>query len=571
MKIMLKTLEIKDYALIDKIYVEFGKGLNIITGETGAGKSILVDAMSLLLGERASTEVVRKGAKKSVVEGIFNVEGNRKVKKILDEKDIEFEPELIVRREISPKGSNRCFVNDTPVPLSVVKDLGELLVDLHGQHEHQSLLRTDTHIEFLDDFGNYTGLLNNYKKLYRELTETEKELTALIRKEGLLKEKKDIYEFQIREIDAVSPHAGEEEKLKEELNILENSERLAELTTEVYTLLYESDNSVHDSIVKVKNTLESLSDVDKIFNESSNEAETVLALINDISSFVRSYKDKIDINAEELEEKRERLGSINMLKKKYGGTVSAVIEYRNKINDEYKLAENFSEKIKKLEAELEHLRKSAGEAALKLSLKRKETGKKVKTEIEKVIQSLGISSPLFEVKIINEAANDDTQNYLAVENKKLKFNPAGIDKVEFYISTNPGEDLKPLVKVASGGEVSRIMLSLKTILAKNDKLPLLIFDEIDTGVSGRIAQKVGSALKELASYHQIISITHLPQIAGLADHHYSVEKLSKNERVFSTIRRLTEEERVNEVARLMSGEEITEINIKGAKQLIGIE
>ena len=414
-------------------------------------------------------------------------------------------------------------------------------------------------------------MLNNYKKLYRELTETEKELTALIRKEGLLKEKKDIYEFQIREIDAVSPHAGEEEKLKEELNILENSERLAELTTEVYTLLYESDNSVHDSIVKVKNTLESLSDVDKIFNESSNEAETVLALINDISSFVRSYKDKIDINAEELEEKRERLGSINMLKKKYGGTVSAVIEYRNKINDEYKLAENFSEKIKKLEAELEHLRKSAGEAALKLSLKRKETGKKVKTEIEKVIQSLGISSPLFEVKIINEAANDDTQNYLDVENKKLKFNPAGIDKVEFYISTNPGEDLKPLVKVASGGEVSRIMLSLKTILAKNDKLPLLIFDEIDTGVSGRIAQKVGSALKELASYHQIISITHLPQIAGLADHHYSVEKLSKNERVFSTIRRLTEEERVNEVARLMSGEEITETNIKGAKQLIGIE
>ncbi len=568
---MLKTLEIKDYALIDHIFVEFGKGLNIITGETGAGKSILVDAMSLLLGERASTEVVRKGAKKSVVEGIFDVEGNNKVKEILEENEIDFEPELIVRREISLKGSNRCFVNDTPTSLSTIKELGNLLVDLHGQHEHQSLLRTETHIEFLDNFGNYNEVINNYKELYKQLTDTTKELNRLIDKEAALKEKKEIYGFQIKEIDSVSPEENEDDKLIEELNILENSEQLAELTNDIYNLLYESDNSVHDSIVKVKNALEKLQTIDKNFSEPANETETVLALINDIASFVRSYGDKIDINPEEVEAKRERLASINMLKKKYGGSIKAVIEHRKIIGREFELAENFGEKINELQSRLEKLRKEAGTVALKLSKKRKETAVKVKKEIEKVIQSLGISSPNFEVRISNEEVQAEGQPFLTVAGRKLKYNYDGIDKVEFYISTNPGEDPKPLAKVASGGEVSRIMLSLKTILAKSDKLPLLIFDEIDTGISGRIAQKVGTALKELAGFHQIIAITHLPQIAGVADHHYTVEKVEKGDRVVSNIRELNEEERINEVARLMSGEEITEASISGAKQLMGIE
>jgi len=243
---MLKSFEVKDYALIEHISVEFGSGLNIITGETGAGKSILIDAMGLLLGERASTEVVRKGANKSVVEGIFNIEENKKVKNLLEESDIEYYPELILRREISLKGSNRCFANDTPVSLSIIKELGNLLVDLHGQHEHQSLLRTETHINYLDEFGDYDDLLIKYRKTYNELVRTEKELNSLKEREEILKEKKEICSFQIKEIDDVSSEEKKKKKLNDELKILENFEKLVELTTEVYKLLYDSENSVQD-------------------------------------------------------------------------------------------------------------------------------------------------------------------------------------------------------------------------------------------------------------------------------------------------------------------------------------
>ncbi len=565
---MLKTLEVKDYALIDQINVEFGKGLNIITGETGAGKSILIDAMGLLLGERASTEVVRKGANKSIVEGIFEVEGNHKVKILLGENEIDDYSELILRREISLKGANRCFVNDTPVSLSFIKEIGNLLVDLHGQHEHQSLLHTETHIDYLDEFGNYDDLLSKYKNRYDELIKTEREIETLREREAILIEKKEIYAFQINEIDNVSPEKGEEEKLNDELKILENSEKLAELSSEVYQILYEADNPVHDSIVRVKNNLNILAEIDKSFTESSNEAETVLALINDISSFIRSYESKIDLKPEHIEEVRERLGSIHMLKKKYGGTVQSVLEHRKKIGEEFELAENYSERITDLNDKLNSIRIEAGKLAKGISEKRKTESKKVRISVEDSLKELGISHPNFQTKILNELAVDN--NFITVNGKSFKCSARGIDKVEFFISTNQGEDPKPLAKVASGGEISRIMLSLKSTLAKNDKLPLLIFDEIDVGVSGRIAQKVGNVLKALAEYHQIIAITHLPQIAGLADHHYEVKKTDDKNRTSSSIEKLTDEGRVREVAKLMSGEKVTNASIKGAQELTGI-
>lgn len=565
---MLKTLEVKDYALINQINVEFGKGLNIITGETGAGKSILIDAMGLLLGERASTEVVRKGANKSIVEGIFDVEGNNKVKILLGENEIDDYPELILRREISLKGANRCFVNDTPVSLSFIKEIGNLLVDLHGQHEHQSLLHTETHIDYLDEFGNYDDLLSKYKNKYDELIKTEREIETLREREAILIEKKEIYAFQINEIDNVSPEKGEEEKLNDELKILENSEKLAELSSEVYQTLYEADKPVHDSIVKVKNDLSTLAEIDKSFIESLNEAETVLALINDISSFIRSYESKIDLKPEYIEEVRERLGSIHMLKKKYGGTVQSVLEHRKKIGKEFELAENFSERITDLNKKLNSFRVEAGKLAKGISEKRKTESKKVRKSIEDSLKELGISHPNFQTKILNELAVDN--NFITVNGKSFRCSAKGIDKVEFYISTNQGEDPKPLAKVASGGEISRIMLSLKSTLAKNYKLPLLIFDEIDVGVSGRIAQKVGNVLKALAEYHQIIAITHLPQIAGLADHHYEVKKTDDKNRTSSSIEKLTDEGRVREVAKLMSGEKVTKASIKGAQELTGI-
>ena len=564
---MLNSFEVKDYALIEHISVEFGNGLNIITGETGAGKSILIDAMSLLLGERASTEVVRKGAQKSFVEGIFNVKGNKKVKSLLEENDVDFNDEMIIRREISLKGTNRCFVNDTPVNLNLVKEVGNLLVDLHGQHEHQSLLRTETHIDYLDEFGSYQEDLQQYKKLYSELLTKENELKEFREKENSIKEKKDFYSFQIKEIDNISPQADEEEKLIEELRILENSEKLAGLTSEIYQLLYESDNSVQDALSKVRNHLQKLSEIDKTFSESLNQSDSALAQIEDISNLVRSYNSKLNLDPEEVEAKRERLGAINLLKKKFGGSVKSILEHRKKIGEEYELAENFAGKINKLSNHIFELRKSAGILAKKISQQRSQSAKLVKKGIEGTLKELGIPHPEFKTEVKN--VDTEKNNGVVVDGKYIEASSKGIDKVEFLVSTNPGEDLKPLAKVASGGEVSRIMLALKSTLAKNDRLPLLIFDEIDVGVSGRIAQKVGNTLKNLASFHQIISITHLPQIASLADHHYSIEKIAQNERIISSIKKLPASERITEVAKLLSGEKITEASLKSARELIG--
>ncbi len=567
---MLKSLLVKDYALIEHINVEFGRGLNIITGETGAGKSILIDAMGLLLGERASTDVVRKGAQKSVVEGIFEVDGNKKVKKILEENEIDFLPDLILRREISLKGNNRCFLNDTPVTLNLIKDVGDMLVDLHGQHEHQSLLRTETHIQFLDEFGSTEELLKNYRKSYDELSKIVRNLKELKEKEKTLKEKKDIYSFQIKEIDSVSPEEGEEEKINEELKILENSEKLSVLTSTIYDLLYESENSVNDLLGKINNEIEQLLEIDKSFSEVSSETQSAITLVNDISEFIRNYKSKIDIDPDHLEKQRERLGAINLLKKKYGGTIKSLLEYRRKIGEESELAENYSENISKLESEIKKLRETCGDDADKLSKKRKEISKKVQREVQDALSNLGIENSVFNIEIRQQTAGKNEDDFIIVSNKPYKYNSDGIDEVEFFISTNIGEDPKPLVKVASGGEVSRIMLALKSVLAKSDKLPLLIFDEIDTGVSGRIAQKVGQALKNLASLHQIISITHLPQIASLADQHFAVEKTMNDERAVSSIKKLTKDERIKEIAKLMSGEKITDASLKGAKELMGI-
>ena len=566
---MLNSLLIKDYALIENIEVQFGKGLNIITGETGAGKSILIDAMSLLLGDRASTEVVRKGSEKSVVEGIFDISGNKKVLNLLHENEIEADSELIIRREVSLKGTNRCFLNDTPVNLNLIKDVGNLLVDLHGQHEHQSLLRTETHIEMLDDFANLETLLIDYRKSYSNLLQLQRELKELSQKESILKEKQDLYGFQINEIDALSPQQGEEEKLSSELKIMENSEKLLSLTNDIYDSVYENKDSIQDKLGDIRNKLSELSKIDKQFDERLSDCESALSLLNEISLFVRSYKDRIDIDPGRLEEIRERLGALNLLKKKYGGSINSVIEHRNKIGMEFELAENFTRKISELVNQIILTRKETGLLAKELSLERKSAAKKVKKEIEDNLKYLGITDPVFQVKIENEKC--DTDNFIFVDDKKYKFNDHGYDNVEFFISTNAGEDPKPLVKVASGGEISRIMLALKSILAKSDKLPVLIFDEIDTGVSGRIAQKVGLALKSLAGFHQIIAITHLPQIAGLSDNHYAVEKKKAGDRVVSSIRVLNVEEKVNEIAKLMSGENVTEAALNGAKELMGLQ
>ncbi len=565
---MLLSLKIKDFALIEDIYVKFSKGLNIITGETGAGKSILVGAMGLLLGDRALISNIRKGAKKSIVEGIFDVVENRKIQNLLKENDLDNEPEMILRREVSLKGSNRCFVNDTPVNLNLLRQVGNLLVDLHGQHEHQSLLRNETHIETLDNIGDYGDELLKFREEFFLLKKLKAEINKLIEKQKLLIEKQDLYQFQIKEIDTVSPQIDEEEKILNELKILENSEKLISYTNEIYSRIYDADDSIANKLGKLITLLNDLTTIDSVFEEKVSESETSLTILNDIADFVRKYRDNIDLEPEHLNEIRERIASLNMLKKKFGGSLGNILTYREKIKKELELMENYSERINQLNAKLKKIQNQAGILANKISEKRKKAAIKIEREIIETLKYLGINDAQFSVNFNKEFAEDNSENSIKYENRFYKADNNGFDNVEFFISTNLGEDVKQLKKVASGGEISRIMLALKTILAKNDKLPLLIFDEIDTGISGRIAQKVGNSLKSLAAYHQLIVITHLPQIASLADHHFVVEKRKIENRIVSVIRELNSQEKILEVAKLLSGEKVTEVSINSAKELM---
>ena len=574
---MLKTLNIKNYALIDSAEIEFDSGLNIITGETGAGKTILIDALNLVLGDRASTEIIRKGAEKAVVEAVFGIIANKKVRAFLDQHELEGTEDVILRREISSKGQTRCFVNDTPVSVAQLKEIGNHLVDLHGQHEHQSLLRKETHIDLLDDFGGLEGLVVEYSKSYDALNQFFHDYDTLRQKERLLKERRDLYEFQIKEIDAVNPQPGEESTLEAELRILENSEKLFAMTTQLYQILYEGEGAVFDQLVKARNQLEDLAGIDKLFEEAKGECNSAVAIVDELTKLIQSYNAKIEFNPERLEQIRERLGQLSLLKKKYGGSIDSIIAQREQLQKEFAIAENFEGTLRTLEAEIEQERRRCSAAAQRLSTKRHELTASIGKAVVAELAKLGIQNARFDIAVENlaiektKANQDGNRAFVKLGKDFYEATPQGIDFVEFHLSTNVGEDLKPLVKVASGGEVSRIMLALKSILAKSDRLPSLVFDEIDVGISGRIAQAVGKSLKNLSQFHQIVAITHLPQIASLADTHFVVEKTESHGRTTSQLRKLTDEECIKEVAKLMSGEEITEAGLEGARELMGLK
>jgi len=563
---MLTFLLIKDYALIKSLEINFGSGLNIITGETGAGKSIIIDAMNLLLGERASVELIRKGADKSIIEGAFDISGNKKVKSLLLANNLELHQTLTVRRELYQKGNNRCFVNDSMVPLSLLKEFGNILVDLHGQHEHQSLLRSDTHIDYLDEFCNNEKLLEEYFNQYKLLQRKIEELNSLHKNMENIRLRKDFVSFQINEISAVNPQPNEDEQITKELSLLESSEKRLELAAQLADLLYDAEDSARDKLSKAKLISEELSGIDSALKVIAEELGNALTSVKESANSVRSYSASIEIDPEKLNEMRKRLSDIQLLKKKYGMSLSSLLDLYSKLNDELRLSENFEDDVTARKIEIEQIRKLAGEKAKLLTSARKKGAAKLEKSVLATLSELGIQNSVFKVEITGR--KDGGADFIIVGNDNFGYTSKGIDDVEFYLSTNPGEDVKPLAKVASGGEVSRIMLALKTALAMNEKLPLLIFDEIDSGISGRIAQKVGAALKRLASSHQIISISHLPQIAAFREHHFLVEKMEDENRAVSSIRKLNEEDSIVEIAKLMGGDKITRANIRAAKELI---
>ncbi len=565
---MLKSLHVKNYALIEEVLVDFRGGLNILTGETGAGKSILLDALGLLLGDRASAEAVRHGADRAIIEGNFTVAGNERAGRILREHGYDNGEELIVRREINARGTSRAFLNDSPAPLTLLKELGDHLVDLHGQHEHQMLLRADTHIHFLDDAGGFEPQVAEFALAFREIATLQAELRDLRGRELQLRERQEFYQFQLKEIDAIAPEQGEDAALQQELKLLENSERIAELGTGLTDILYEGNDSVHDRLQRARTTLDQLIAIDPSLNEQRNELGSAVAIVDELAKFFHDYANRIDFSPMRLEEMRERLHALSGLRKKFGGTLDAVIAYRETIAAELELAQNFDEQIERLERELDQRRRKAGELGARLSKKRRDYARKIEKAIEDVLKGLGIEKGKFVVRIEQMPASSDSPGAVIVEDRTVAASASGIDRIEFFISTNVGEEPKPLAKVASGGEISRVMLALKTILAKGEKLPLLVFDEIDTGISGRVASKVGAAMRDLGDYHQIIAITHLPQIAAVSERHFLVEKRVQGGRTTTSVRALTRDEHVREVAKLMSGEIVTDASLQMARELI---
>jgi DNA repair protein RecN (Recombination protein N) len=567
---VLRSLYIRDYALIEELEVEFDSGLNIITGETGAGKSILLGALKLLLGDRASTEALRTGAKKAVVEGVFDNADEGRLPALLAEHEIEPSEggNLVVRREVSARGS-RAFINDTPATLDVLREVASNTIDLHGQHEHQSLLRTETHVELLDNFGGLGGLVETYRRAYREAARLARERADLVRREAELRKQKELYAFQIEEIDQAALQPGEADDLEAERRILENAERLYEATADLYAQISEADDALYDRLVLVRNGLQDLARIDATFDDTLADVRSAEIALKEATQFLQGYNAEIEFNPERLDEIRERMQEIDTLERKYGGTVEAVLAYRDEIGQTYALAKDFEGAIARLDGQIADAQEGLSKAAYRLSQKRHEVAQRIEEAIAVELATLGMPHARFEVRF---GLQDDPAGWVSFPDgrrrRRVTAFPAGADLVEFNLSANLGEEPKALARVASGGEVSRIMLALKAVLAKSERLPILVFDEIDTGISGPIARRAGESMHRLAQFHQIIAITHLPQIASLGDVHFEVEKTIEDGRTRTHIRRLDEAERAEAIATLLGGTDVSEAALQSARELI---
>ncbi|HPI18843.1 MAG TPA: DNA repair protein RecN [Candidatus Kapabacteria bacterium] len=565
---MLSHLFIQNFALIEKIELDFAPGLNIITGETGAGKSVMVDALQLALGERANSDLIRSGERKAIIEAIFKIHPNHSIFELLKEEDLDTEDSsLILRRELSDKGTSRSFINDTPVQLSFLKTIGDLLADFHGQHQHQLLLRKEIHIKILDNIADLNVKKKNYFHLFHQIQTSIEQLHQLLNKENEIKLKKEQYEFELSEIKKIAPKENEYDELEKQINIMQNSELLFNLSNDLNVFLSEDDYSARARLIKSQKILEQISGIDSSFEVFLRECSSALISIDEISKFTFSYLQNISFDPEKIEAMRERQLLLKGLRKKYG-TVEQAIERTIFLEQELSLISNFDSEINKKILEIQHLKIELGIHASEISQIRKDSAKKFEKAIEEYLIELGIAFPQFKVTINQEEISNNLnisklkniknsaiaanihQVTATIGKQEFKAYPDGIDLVEFFISTNKGEVPKPLVSVASGGEISRIMLALKNIIAKSDELDLLIFDEIDTGVSGRIATKVGQAMKNLTDHHQVIAITHLPQIAAFADSNILVEKVEENNNTYTRMKILEEKEKVYEVARL---------------------
>ena len=535
---MIKHISIRNFAIIEKTDIDFHDGLNIITGETGAGKSIMIEAVSIALGSRADTAFVRSGREKATIQMIADYKGT----------------EYIITREISAAGRNLCKVNDEIVTLGHLSMLCKKIADIHGQYDHQSLLNPEYHIHLVDLYKK--DIINPAKEevaaLYENYASLRNELKALVTQANKDRREKDFMEYEFRELEAAQLRVGEDDELEDEISLLQNSEKIYDNLSNAYMISCDDEYSVQTALKKVSDLLAETGEFSQELSELSSRMSELYYEFEDACHSIRDCRDRTVFSPEDLDTAIARIEVLNKLKNKHGRSIAELIEYRDELGEKLSRIENSSNIKEKLESKLLECRKALISACNRLSEARKASAAELETKITSELQQLNFNDADFHISFSTADS----------------FSAAGTDIVEFMITTNKGESLKPLSKIASGGEMSRIMLAFKKIIGDYDEIPTMIFDEIDSGISGIAASIVGRKLKEIAQNHQIICITHLPQIAAFGEHNYRIEKKSDDKMTFTTVTPLSQEGKTDEIARLLGGANITDTTLQSARELI---
>lgn len=533
---MLSRLRVKNLALVENIAVEFKAGLNIITGETGAGKSILIGALNLLLGERADKSVIRTGEDACGVEAVFDLEEAGEVDAALEEYGLDpcEDGQLVIRRIVKASGSGQNLVNDTAVTLTVLRRLGELLVDMHGPHQHQSLLNNNSQLDLLDSFGGLWDSRRNFERDYRELQDLQQRRADLEMDDEAVADQVENLSFRVKEIEDAEIHEGEDEEVEQEHAQAGNAHRILELSNSVVQVLTGDEHSVFNQLTGIHAALEELSRLLPDAAQWREEIESITSQIQEISSDISSHMDEASVNPARLSWLEQRLATFQRLKRKYGATLGEVMETLEQSRSKLEDLQTRDERIKELDAEILSKRREMMNVGKELRTKREAVAVELANAVTRELQALGFERGEFSVEI-NECDPS----------------VAGIDEIEFGFAPNVGEKMRPLRKIASSGEISRVMLACKAVLARHDRIPILIFDEIDANLGGEMAHPVGAKLAEVAKAHQVVSITHLPQVAVCGDSHFTVVKYVRNERTFSNIEEVEGDARIGEIARML--------------------
>lgn len=549
---MLLQINISNFALIEKLTVSFKAGMNVFSGETGAGKSILIDAISFVLGGKSNKNLIRIGADSTYVEAIFSIENNNTAY-ILEKLGIKAEDMVIISREVLKYGKSITKVNGRAVLISQLKLISKTLLDIHGQNENQNLLDPSTHIKYVDIYGGQKFLENfdSYENLYKYFVEINKKISSF--ENGDNEKEIDYLKFQINEIENSNIKPDEDNELEEKYKVMSNAEKISNVLSDAYSLLHgESGISVYDSIGKIISEMETIEDdFPKISSILKSLRETYYNIEQNIEE-IRDTKEKVYYDENELNSVNERIYEINLLKRKYGSTIDAILDYKKNIEKRYNELANSEEIIDELKNKRESIKKKLEKKSMELHNIRCSVSDELEKKIKNELNEIGLEKSVFKIQIT----------------QKDEFESDGKDRIQFLISTNPGEPLMPLEKIVSGGELSRIMLALKTVFADRDMVPSIIFDEIDTGISGRVAQSVAEKMVKISKKHQVFCVTHLPQIASMSDIHFRVSKKVIENKTYTFIKELTLEEKIDEIARMTGGFKVTKITMENARELV---